>query len=134
MTSSNIVYKGTLAVGAYFSCYAFCLAVIYGAYEVYKGNGLPMRIYIPVSIICIFWAYLAYISEEVYWRSLAKLVSYSLMLISFLALLFGFALLVRSFSDESFVISVRSSLIIILVSGFLGVALYRLVNSKWLNS
>lgn len=120
-------------MGAYFSCYAFGLATVYGAYEIFKGNGLPMRIYVPVVIILIFWAYLAHISEEAYWRTLAKLVSYSLMLVSFLALLFGFALLVRSVSDDTFEIGVRSSVITIVCSGLFAFAFYRLVNSKWLN-
>jgi len=134
MALKNVWLKGALAISLYISCFVVTLFLVYGSLELFKGNEIPMRMYVLGGVAVINWLVIAYYSEEVFWRTLLKLVCYSLALFSLYVFLLGLLLVVKNFTDDSVQINLLNALLIAAVGGLCIYAFVRAGNSKWLNS
>jgi len=134
MALKNVWCKGALAISLYISCFVFTLVLAYGSIEIFKGNELPVRIYVLIGAVVINWLVIAYFSEEAYWRTLVKLGCYSFALFSLLVFMLGLALIVKKLTDDSVHIDVVKSSLIMVFGGLCIYGFVKIGNSKWLNS
>lgn len=134
MTLKNVWLKGALAISLYVSCFVITLFLVYSSLELFEGNEIPMRMYVLGGLAGINWLVIAYYSEEAFWRTLLKLVCYSLALFSLYVFLLGLLLIVKYFTDDSVQINVLNTLLIAVVGGLCIYGFVRAGNSKWLNS
>lgn len=133
--AKNIWFKGALAISLYISCAAIAMFMAYGFVELFKGNNIPVRMYIVACVAIANWLVIAYYSEEDFWRTIVKLFCYSLALFSLQVFLLGVALIIKNFIDGSNqTISLVNSFLLMIVGALCIYGFVRLGNSKWLNS
>ena len=134
MTLKNVWLKGALAISLYVSCLVITLFLVYGSLELFKGNEIPMRMYVLGGLAVINWLVITHYSEEAFWRTLLKLVCYSLALFSLYVFLLGLLLIVKYFTEDSAQINVLNAFLIAVAGGLCIYGFVRTGNSKWLNS
>lgn len=134
MLKDNIWFKGALNISLYISCGIMTMLMCYGAADLFKGNTLPLRMYLVAGIALINWLVIAYYSEEAAWQTLLKLSCYSLALFSMCVSLLGCALIIRGLVDDSIQENTMNSLSLVLAGGLCIYGFVKIGNSKWLNS
>ena len=110
------------------------MLICYGAADLFKGNTLPLRMYLVAGIALINWLVIAYYSEEAAWQTLLKLSCYSLALFSLCVSLLGCALVIRGLVDDSIQVNTMNSLSLVLIGSLCIYGSVKIGNSKWLNS
>jgi len=132
MASKNVWIKAILAISYYVSCFVFVLILINGSVEIFEGNEVPVRLFFLGLGVIINWLVLAYASEEVYWRTLIKLVCYSLALFSLFIFMLGLLLIIKNFY-EVVRVNMINALFIALFGALSIYGFVKIGNAKWLN-
>ena len=130
---SNEWVKSSLAIGMYLSCFIVTFSIFRIPLELSTNGIVPIRIIVMLFISLIIWGLSAYFSEEPAWKTIIKLLSYSLAL-SFLGVgAYGLGQSISIVLGESSQLNILGTVAISIFGFAVSLGIGKCLKSKWLN-